>query len=131
MSLLKKAQHLLTGEKAELDASEYLKKNKLKLIQKNYRCKFGEIDLIMQDKQTLVFVEVRYRKNNQFGSGAETITPSKQKKLIKTASYYLQQHPPASQFSARFDVVSMTSDTRQQNSQNESKIDWIKDAFQA
>jgi len=134
MTLLKKAQHLLTGETAEQDACLFLIKNKLKLVSKNYRCKFGEIDLIMLDKQSLVFVEVRYRKNNQFGSGAESITSSKQRKLIKTASYYLQQNPQASQYAARFDVVSMSPEitsNNPSNPENETKIDWIKDAFQA
>lgn len=131
MTLLKKAQHLLTGESAEQDACKFLIKNKLKLVSKNFSCKFGEIDLIMLDKQSLVFVEVRYRKNSQFGSGAESITISKQRKLIKTASYYLQQNPKTSQYATRFDVISMSASLNHSNSEDESKIDWIKDAFQA
>lgn len=134
MTLLEKAQHLLTGETAEQDACRFLLKNKLKLLSKNYRCKYGEIDLIMLDQQALVFVEVRYRKNNQFGSGADSITISKQRKLIKTASYYLQQNPKASQYAARFDVISMSAgpdSNSQPHPENETKIDWIKDAFQA
>lgn len=131
MTLLKKAQHLLTGESAEQDACKFLIKNKLKLVSKNFNCKFGEIDLIMLDKQSLVFVEVRYRKNSQFGSGAESITISKQRKLIKTASYYLQQNPRTSQYATRFDVISMSASLNHSNSEDESKIDWIKDAFQA
>lgn len=127
MTLLEKAQHLLTGESAEQDACKFLIKNKLKLITKNYRCKFGEIDIIMLDEQSLVFVEVRYRNNSQYGSGAESITISKQKKLIKAASHYLQQNKKTSRYAARFDVISMSADT----SSKESKIDWIKDAFQA
>lgn len=131
MTLLKKAQHLLTGESAEQDACKFLIKNKLKLVSKNFSCVFGEIDLIMLDKQSLVFVEVRYRKNSQFGSGAESITISKQRKLIKTASYYLQQNPKTSQYATRFDVISMSAPDSESTSKNESKIDWIKDAFQA
>jgi len=127
MSLLEKAKHLLTGETAEQDAYQFLITQKLKLICKNYSCRFGEIDLIMQDKQSLVFVEVRYRKNTQFGSGAESITIHKQRKLIKTASHYLQQLPASQQLACRFDVISMTA----KNNSTSSKIDWIKDAFQA
>ena len=127
MTLLKKAHHLITGETAEHDACDYLRKNNLQLITRNYRCRFGEIDLIMHDQQTLVFVEVRYRKNSLYGSGAESITQAKQNKLIKTASYYLQQNNQASRYSSRFDVISMSHST----STNETKIDWIKDAFQA
>ena len=125
MSLLTKAKHLLTGEKAEQDACQYLEQQGLKLIEKNFRCKFGEIDIIMQEKQRLVFVEVRYRKHSQFGSGAESITKSKQSKLIRTANWYLQQHPKCNQYSCRFDVISMSAGT------TNSKIDWIKDAIQA
>jgi putative endonuclease len=127
MTLLSKAKHLLTGEKAEQNACQYLLKQNLKLISKNYRSKFGEIDIIMQDGQTLVFVEVRYRKQDKFGSGAESITLTKQKKLIKTASFYLQQHSYTNALSARFDVVSMSAQPASTN----MKIDWIKDAFQA
>ena len=127
MSFLTKAKHFLTGEAAERDACSYLIEYNLKLITKNYRCKFGEIDIIMQDKQSLVFVEVRFRKNETFGSGAETITYNKQKKLIKTASYYLQQHPKTAHLAARFDVISMSTEPNS----DISKIDWIKDAFQA
>ena len=81
----------------------------------------------MQDKQSLVFVEVRYRKQSKFGSGAESITISKQRKLIKTANHYLQKNSGTIQFAARFDVISMSPD----NKSKKSKIDWIKDAFQA
>jgi len=135
MTLLNKARHLLIGESAEKDACQYLIKHKLDLISKNYRCKLGEIDLIMLDKQTLVFVEVRYRKKSLYGSGAESITIRKQQKIIKTASYYLQQNPKTSQYACRFDVISMSEADSESGakptSKNESKIDWIKDAFQA
>ncbi|VAW96745.1 hypothetical protein MNBD_GAMMA23-1315 [hydrothermal vent metagenome] len=127
MTLLEKAKHLLTGETAEKDACQYLIQQKLKLICKNYHCRYGEIDLIMQDQQSLVFVEVRYRKHSQFGSGAESITINKQRKLIKTASHYLQKTSGSSQWAARFDVISISPD----NKSKQSKIDWIKDAFQA
>ncbi len=127
MTLLQKAKHLLTGEAAEQDACQFLIKQKLKLVCKNYRSRFGEIDLIMQDQQSLVFIEVRYRKHDRFGSGAESITLSKQRKLIKTASHYLQQTPGANQLAARFDVISISAGNKSQ----QSKIDWIKNAFQA
>jgi len=125
MSLLTKAKHLLTGEIAEQDACRYLQQQGLKLVETNYRCKFGEIDIIMQEKQVLVFIEVRYRKHNQYGSGAESITNSKQRKLIRTANWYLQQNPKSNQYACRFDVISMSAGT------TNSKIDWIKDAIQA
>ncbi len=127
MSLLAKARHLIRGESAEQHACEFLKARKLRLIEKNFRCKFGEIDIIMLDKQSLVFVEVRYRKNSAFGSGAETVTLQKQKKLVKTAQYYLQRHPETAQYACRFDVISMSA----ADYSNKTEIDWIKDAFQA
>ncbi len=73
----------------------------------------------MQDQETLVFVEVRYRKHNDYGSGLESITRAKQRKIIRTAQHYLltsrKQHCPC-----RFDVITYT---------NDQKINWIKDAF--
>ena len=88
----------------------------------------GEIDIIMKDDDSLVFVEVRYRKTNNFGSGAESITPSKQKKLIKTASLYLQRHAKLNQCPARFDVVSITGFIETDNL-DKINFDWIENAF--
>lgn len=127
MSLMTKAKHLITGESAERQACQFLEREHYRLLKKNFRCKFGEIDLIMQNGQNLVFVEVRYRKHDNFGSGAESVTQSKQNKLINTAKYYLQKNPNAAQYACRFDVISMSPS----ESSNNSEIDWIKDAFQA
>jgi putative endonuclease len=87
----------------------------------------GEIDIIMLDKseQTLVFVEVRYRQNTQFGSATDSINHNKQTKLIRTAQYYLQQHSEYQEFICRFDVVGIESDLKY------PKINWIKNAFEA
>ena len=80
-----------TGCLAEDLACNYLSKQGLILVSRNYYCRLGEIDIIMRDKNYLVFVEVRYRNNSLFGCGAESVTLSKQTKLIKTAQFYLQQ----------------------------------------
>ncbi len=122
-----KAKHLQQGEDAELASCHYLKTQGLKLIETNFQCRHGEIDIIMLDKKTLVFVEVRFRKNDHFGGGLESITTSKQNKLRRTAELYLQKH---SQYeNARFDVVSM-SKTNQNNSQSQPySFDWIINAF--
>lgn len=77
----------------------------------------------MLDRKQLVFVEVRYRSNPHFGSGAESVTRAKQQKLIATASHYLQQQPHHG--ASRFDVVSLSPH------QNGFEINWIQDAFQA
>ncbi len=109
------------GQTAENRACEYLLKNGLRVLERNYRCRQGEIDLVMNDADTIVFVEVRYRSNPAFGSAAESVDSRKQGKLITAANHYLQQHPRQAQRPARFDVVSM----------NGNNLEWIRNAFQA
>ena len=118
------------GEYTESLACQYLENKGFKLIEKNFNCRVGEIDLIMQDNDSLVFVEVRYRRNNNFGSGAESITTSKQSKLIKTAALYLQQNAKLNKYPARFDVVSITGFIETDNIDN-INFDWIENAFGA
>ena len=115
------------GNQAEVIALKHLCKHGLELIEQNYLTKMGEIDIIMLDKseQTLVFVEVRYRQNTQFGSATDSINYNKQTKLIRTAQYYLQQHSEYQEFICRFDVVGIESDLKY------PKINWIKNAFEA
>jgi len=112
------------GNLAEDMACQYLLKQKMTLIQRNYRCRQGEIDLIMLDAAQLVFVEVRSRRSTKFGSGAETVDARKQRKLIATASHYLQKYDARSKQSSRFDVISINT------SASDAQILWIKDAFQ-
>lgn len=109
------------GEEAEQIAATYLQQNGLTLLDRNYRCRFGEIDLIMRDGKTLVFVEVRLRRDNSFGGAGISITPSKQQKLTRTAEHYLQQYGVAS---CRFDAILMTK-------ANVENIEWIRNAFDA
>lgn len=109
------------GEEAEQQALLYLKQHGLKHIASNYQCRYGEIDLIMQEAKTIVFVEVRMRKSQQFGGAALSITPNKQQKLIHTAQHYLGQH---GNIACRFDAILMTSDKIE-------SIEWIKNAFEA
>ncbi len=105
-----KAAHLKQGEDAETACYHYLKSHGLKLVERNFNCRLGEIDLIMTEKKMLIFIEVRYRKNSDFGDGLASITSTKQNKLRKTAELYLQQN---SQYTnARFDVVSMSKNTQ-------------------
>jgi len=110
------------GRKAEQVARKLLEARQMKFIDNNYHCRYGEIDLIMLDNNTLVFVEVRYRKNQQFGGAIESITNSKQNKIRLTASHYLQKSN--SKKNARFDVVLLSSLT------DNSQINWIKSAFE-
>lgn len=113
-----KAEHLVTGEQAEQQAEKHLIKHGLKLVCRNYRCKHGELDLIMTDQQTLVIIEVRYRKTDRFGSATESITATKQAKIIAATQIYLMANkinPPL-----RFDVVALSGDGR---------LEWVKNAF--
>jgi putative endonuclease len=116
---------LQIGTAAESLACDYLQQRGLVLLERNYRATHGELDLIMQDHDHMVFVEVRFRRNHRYGSGAESVHATKQGKLIKTALYYLQQHSKLAKRPVRFDVVSISAIDGQ------PRIDWIKDAFRA
>lgn len=111
------------GKVAEDLACDYLQQQGLQLITRNYYCRMGEIDLIMQDQSCLAFIEVRYRRNTIYGSSSESVTPSKQHKLLRTASYYLQQHHLTESIATRFDVIAITANNPQPT------IEWIKNAF--
>ena len=100
-----KAQHLQQGEDAERACCRFLKRQGPKLVCSNYRCRYGEIDLVMLDGDTLVFTEVRFRSNSGFGDGLDSITRAKQDKLRRSAEHYLQQQGYCN---ARFDVVSVS-----------------------
>ena len=120
-----KPTSLQVGNAAESLACDYLQQQGLRLLTRNYRAPYGELDLIMQDHDHVIFVEVRFRRHNHYGSGADSVTAAKQDKLIKTALYYLQQHPKQAKYPARFDVISLSA------ADGQTDIEWIKDAFQA
>ncbi|HLP80588.1 MAG TPA: YraN family protein [Nitrosomonas sp.] len=110
----------MKGSDAEYKALSYLQHQNLKLVTQNYRCRFGEIDLIMREGTTLVFVEVRQRTTPLYGGAAASITAAKQSRLLQTARHYLAEigHEPA----CRFDAL-LLSGTHGEN------IEWIKNAF--
>lgn len=118
-----------TGDKAERLAEKFLLGKGMRCIERNYHCRFGEIDLILQEdgrdpsqEKTLVFVEVRLRKNNHFGGAAASIGTGKQRRVIAAAQHYLsgiRALPPC-----RFDAVLL-------NDLSGTGIEWIKDAFSA
>jgi putative endonuclease len=112
-----------TGNQAEELAKDYLRIQGLRLVERQYRSKVGEIDLIMQENQTLVFVEVRYRKTDEFGTPEETITLPKQRRLIRTALFYQQTHDFTENLLSRFDVIAILG------SGPNLKITWIPNAF--
>lgn len=111
------------GNAAESQALAYLQAQGLLLVQRNFRCRSGELDLIMRDAETLVFVEVRSRRSVQYGSPAESVTPAKQRKLLSAAAAYLQRQ--ALDLPCRFDVVAILKS----KSAPQLHIEWIKDAF--
>jgi putative endonuclease len=123
------------GRQAEDLVCRYLQKQKLKLVARNYSCRYGEIDLIMRDKTSLVFIEVRYRQNPYFGSSLETINWTKQNKVIKTAEYYLLTHHLSEKTACRFDVVGVKpsvldlQQTVSISKLSRAQVEWIKNAF--
>ena len=109
----------LLGQTAEAHAERFLESQGLKRVARNWRCRFGEIDLIMRDQHTLVFVEVRMRSSANFGGAAASVTPVKQSKLLAAAKLYLSnlaELPPC-----RFDVLALTH--------SGGKPEWIQNAF--
>lgn len=97
------------------------------MIAKNYRGHYGEVDLIMQDGNTLVFVEVRFRKNALYGNGHESITTQKQQRILSTAQEYLQYETKIK--NGRIDVVAMSEKPQNTDKNNNYIFDWIKNAF--
>lgn len=93
----------LSGAWGEALAAEYLRKKRFKIIASGYRCRFGEIDLIVQDKKYLVFVEVKLRKSSDFARALEYVDKRKQERIRTTASLYLSENPTKLQ--PRFDVI--------------------------
>lgn len=113
------------GALAEKSALLYLKQQGLVLLHTNFACKSGEVDLIMLDQSTLVFIEVRSRGSSRFGSAASTINHTKQQKIRKTAAVYLQKYRQHNHRICRFDAISIDNhDAKGQNS-----LEWIKSAF--
>ena len=126
MTLLQLFSTKKTGDDAERIAERFLVRHGLTLVARNYRCRHGEIDLIMRDGESLVFVEVRLRKplrgKADFGGALASITASKQAKIIATAQHYLagMKHLPP----CRFDVVLL-------NGLNVQDVEWLTSAFEA
>lgn len=113
------------GTKAEQLAQDYLESKGLNFLDKNVSCRQGEIDLVMLEKQFIVFVEVKYRKNNSFSAIQESVGYAKQMRLIHTSLFFLQQFPQYTKYQSRFDVVLITKIN------NANQIEWISNAFHA
>lgn len=109
----------ISGQIGEDEALAYLQTQGLMLVERNFRCKGGEIDLIMQAKDTLIFIEVRKRADKNHGGAAASVTPAKQKRLIVAAHIFLQRYkmPPA----CRFDVIAIDG----------VEMSWLKNAIES
>lgn len=116
-SFRRRTDKQVQGQAAEDDALQYLQKQGLTLVERNFRCKGGEIDLIMQDREMLVFVEVRKRSDARYGGAASSVTTRKQARLIVAAQVFLQRRttlPPC-----RFDVIAVEG----------KEMNWYRNAF--
>lgn len=114
---------LQIGKQAESEACQYLKQRGLKLLCQNYRCYHGEIDLIMQDQDDIVFVEVRYRKRTDFGNALESVNRAKINKLVKAANHFLQGKNWLYKVNSRFDIIAIHPIA------GKMQLEWIKHAF--
>ena len=136
-----------SGEAAEKLAGIHLSKHGLTFLEKNYHCRHGEIDIIFKDQQTIVFVEVRFRRQSTFGSACASINLRKQRKIVKAAEHYLYKHRLSETVVSRFDVVGITPNCSfskitaaeihnhysviDDGYGKEYNIEWIRNAFQA
>lgn len=107
------------GTQYEQITAEYLKQQGAQILEKNFRCRHGEIDLIIKDGAYLVFVEVKYRSTLKHGDPAEAVTFVKQERIRTAARYYLYQNRYGEDTPCRFDVIRILGD----------EINWIKNAF--
>lgn len=108
------------GEHAEALAAEFLDRQGLVITHRNYRCRFGEIDLIARDGDIVVFVEVRSRASNAYGGAAASITAGKRSRLLKAARHHLATLQPTPQ--CRFDAVLLTGEP--------PHIEWLRNAIE-
>lgn len=107
------------GEPAEDLAAAFLERQGLRILERNYRCRFGEIDLVARSGALLVFVEVRARRSEAFGGAAGSITAAKRRRLVATARHYLARR--GADQACRFDVVLVRG--------TEQRMEWLADAF--
>lgn len=119
------AERRLRGDAAEAAALRLLLDAGLTQVAANANYRGGELDLVMLDRDTLVFVEVRYRRSNAFGGGAASVDASKRRKLVVAAQQFLAGHPRYANAPCRFDVIEASGDDAA------PRIDWLKDAFRA
>lgn len=126
---MRKSEVAERGRWAENLAAEHLKHLGLKLIMCNYRCRWGEIDLVMHESKPVVFGEVRFRSRLGLTTDAESVDVRKQRKLIATAEHFLQRKPALATQPCQFDVASISNVTSVNEKIGEPEVDWIRSAF--
>jgi putative endonuclease len=116
-----------TGARCEDIACAHLASAGLILVERNFNCRYGEIDLIMRERDVVVFVEVRYRRGagarGGFGDGIDSVSAAKRAKLARAAAVFLSMHPRLANQTCRFDVVAIAGDTAS------PALDWCRNAF--
>jgi len=110
-----------TGNRFEEAARVFLEARGMRLVRANFLCRHGEIDLVMRDGDTLVFVEVRYRRGSSFGGALASVTAAKQRKLVSAAHLWLAAYPRDASRACRFDVLAFDGDD----------VTWVRGAFEA
>ena len=112
-----------TGQAGELLAEQFLKKQGYRIVERNFRCKFGEIDLIGFKKGVLSFIEVKTRSSDAFGQPIDSVDKAKQRRLVRLANYYLYKKKAGDTLPCRFDVVSVLMN------KDKPEIEFIQNAF--
>ncbi|HEX3848456.1 MAG TPA: YraN family protein [Steroidobacteraceae bacterium] len=118
------ATHLIRGGSAEQLAAAYLEARHVRILARNYRCKLGELDLVVLDGPALAFVEIRQRSRADYGGAAASVTRGKRRRLTRAARCYLQENPALRHWRSRFDVVAV-----QGIPGAGCPLEWIKGAF--
>jgi putative endonuclease len=118
MNLRKKGEHY------ETLARQWLQTKGLNIVEQNYHCRFGEIDLIMLDQDYLCFIEVKFRRSNDFGGSAYSLPVSKQRKITRSALHYIEHHRVYRNHAMRFDALLI-----QGNDGDAPRFNWIQNAF--
>ena len=113
------------GAHYERAALAHLEHAGLSLVARNYHCRFGEIDLVMRDRDAIVFVEVRYRRSRGYGGGIDSVDASKQAKLVRAAAAFLADHPRLADATCRFDVLAIGG------TPDAPSFEWRRNAFEA
>jgi putative endonuclease len=113
------------GARYENLALAHLESAGLALIERNYACRYGEIDLVMRERDVVVFVEVRYRRAGAFGDGVDSVGAGKRAKLVRAAGAFLAEHPRLAERACRFDVLAIG------DGDGAPSIDWRRNAFEA